>query len=146
MAELKASMQDGAGKDMLEEGGSLPKVFEEVFSDVAREASALWRLDEGLEDEVGRLRGFMGLADEKWEVKREGQVKGARKAWNKLRGRATPGGRGPIIGVHIRGGDKAPEYAHDLEEMGISNTFGNISTYVKAADDGESTRMFDGYI
>ncbi|BGP66236.1 hypothetical protein NBRC10512v2_007644 [Rhodotorula toruloides] len=44
-------------------------------------------------------------------------------------------GRGPVVAVHVRLGDKASEYEHDAEEMGITNSFGNLTVYIEAAHD-----------
>ncbi|GAA5964568.1 hypothetical protein JCM21900_001901 [Sporobolomyces salmonicolor] len=104
---------------ILEEGGSLPGVFEEVFQDQAEVVERLWRLTGGIERMVEEVRARAGIDGERWL---EGEEDGAAK-------------RGPVIGLHIRLGDKASEYAHDSHEMGITNEFGNLTVYVEAAHD-----------
>ncbi|GAA5927508.1 hypothetical protein JCM1841_000944, partial [Sporobolomyces salmonicolor] len=104
---------------ILEEGGSLPGVFEEVFQDQAEVVERLWRLTDGIERMVEEVRARAGIEGERWL---DGEEDGAAK-------------RGPVIGLHIRLGDKASEYAHDSHEMGITNEFGNLTVYVEAAHD-----------
>ncbi|GAA5865953.1 hypothetical protein JCM1840_003356 [Sporobolomyces johnsonii] len=104
---------------ILEEGGSLPGVFEEVFGDQAEVVERFWRLTGEMRRTVEDVRARARVEGERWL---EGEEDGDAK-------------RGPVIGLHIRLGDKASEYAHDSQEMGISNEFGNLTVYVEAAHD-----------
>ncbi|GAA6013914.1 hypothetical protein JCM11491_000471 [Sporobolomyces phaffii] len=101
---------------ILEEGGTLPSVFEEVFGDQARAVSDTWKLNEGLRQEVNALKAKIGLDESR-------------------RYEGSDSGRGPVIGLHVRLGDKATEYVHDSQEMGIANEFGNLTVYLEAAHD-----------
>lgn len=87
--------QEGA-RDLLPMGESLPRAFEEVFEDLEREVVGLWRLSEGMEEEVRALRERVGLGGERWEVERESASEGGGgRGWSReKRGE----GRGPVIG------------------------------------------------
>lgn len=64
---------------ILEEGGTLPSVFEDVFNDHARAVKKTWVLNDELQKEVNDLGKRAGLRDEK-----------------RLEGESE--GRGPVIG------------------------------------------------
>lgn len=100
---LRETLQARKGRDMLDEGESLPSAFEEVFTDVQREADAMWRLEPSLEQEVADVKAELGFSQTPWKIARElrpkGAGKGDRKAWSReKRALAESQGRGPIIG------------------------------------------------
>ncbi|GAA6062265.1 hypothetical protein JCM10212_000925 [Sporobolomyces blumeae] len=96
---------------MLEQGKTLPGVFEAAFIDQAEAVRETWNLNEGMEREAAALE----------------------KEIERVRREHADESEGPVIGVHIRLGDKATEYVHDSEEMGITNAFGNLTVYLEAA-------------
>ncbi|BGP20477.1 hypothetical protein JCM10213v2_008638 [Rhodosporidiobolus nylandii] len=106
---------------ILEEGGTLPGVFGEVFEEQAEVVRGAWRLTGEMEGQVEEVRRRVGL-DRERRVAGDGEGEGEGK-------------RGPVIALHIRLGDKASEYEHDSQEMGITNTFGNLTVYIEAAHD-----------
>ncbi|GAA5912965.1 uncharacterized protein JCM6883_006272 [Sporobolomyces salmoneus] len=101
---------------ILEEGGTLPSVFEGIFQEHADAVRDTWTINAELRDDVNDLEIKTGMSEPR-------------------RFEGIKVGRGPVIGLHIRLGDKATEYVHDAEEMGISNKFGNLTVYVEAAHD-----------
>ncbi|GAA5918547.1 hypothetical protein JCM6882_009764 [Rhodosporidiobolus microsporus] len=105
---------------ILEEGGTLPGVFGEVFEDQAEVVRGLWRLKSTMREQVEEVKERTGLSKRKWEAGEEGSEEEK---------------RGPVIALHVRLGDKASEYEHDSKEMGITNTFGNLTVYIEAAHD-----------
>ncbi|GAA6025320.1 hypothetical protein JCM10207_006244 [Rhodosporidiobolus poonsookiae] len=109
-----------ADRWILEEGGSLPNVFEEVFGDQAGVVKELWRPKRSMQDQVDLLVRQAGLSRERWHAGASGDNRDK---------------RGPVIALHVRLGDKASEYEHDSAEMGIINTFGNLTVYIEAAHD-----------
>ncbi|GAA5944801.1 uncharacterized protein JCM15063_001670 [Sporobolomyces koalae] len=108
LSESDARHRRNRDRDILAEGDTLPRVFERVFADHADAVRDTWRLNHDMQREVTDLARTLGLD-------------------------SSDVTRGPVIGVHIRLGDKATEYKHDSEEMGITNKFGNLTTYVVAA-------------
>ncbi|GAA5963153.1 hypothetical protein JCM3765_003626 [Sporobolomyces pararoseus] len=115
---------------ILEPSQSLPKVFETVFNDLSNVTQKVWNLNEELQEQVEELKELVGLNKPKW-----------------LKGETTTSGsgRGPIIGLHIRLGDKETEYLHDNQEMGITNEFGNLTTYLEAAHDAYRRLVSEDY-
>ncbi|GAA5833651.1 hypothetical protein JCM11251_003194 [Rhodosporidiobolus azoricus] len=110
---------------ILEEGGTLPGVFEEVFEDqagVMREWG-MWRLKREVREQVDEVKSRTRLSRRIWRAGEEGAGEGEEEK------------RGPVIALHVRLGDKASEYEHDSKEMGITNTFGNLTVYIEAAHD-----------
>ncbi|BGP35676.1 hypothetical protein JCM10296v2_007528 [Rhodotorula toruloides] len=103
---------------ILGEGESLPEAFGEVFGDQSEWVSENWRVAPAVQEGVDAVRRAVGLDEQRWlAAKEEGE------------------GRGPVVAVHVRLGDKASEYEHDAEEMGITNSFGNLTVYIEAAHD-----------
>ncbi|GAA6009432.1 uncharacterized protein JCM10292_004290 [Rhodotorula paludigena] len=117
-----------ADRWILEEGGTLPAVLEEVFQDQSRAVNRLWRLNRELKAHVDEVKRGSGLEREKWLVDERLRGEAGMDAADKPR-------RGPMIAMHVRLGDKAAEYEHDSQLMGITNTFGNMTVFVEAAHD-----------
>ncbi|GAA5988488.1 hypothetical protein JCM11641_007168 [Rhodosporidiobolus odoratus] len=121
LGELRKKDRKHAEKQdrwILEEGGTLPRVFEPVFDDQAKIVRNMWQLTADMVSHVDEVKRRTGLD----KVKRLAGEDGEKK-------------RGPLIALHIRLGDKASEYEHDSAEMGITNTFGNLTVYIEAAHD-----------
>ncbi|BGP74099.1 hypothetical protein NBRC10513v2_007531 [Rhodotorula toruloides] len=103
---------------ILGEGESLPEAFGEVFSDQSEWVRENWRVAPAVREGIEAVRRAVGLDQPRWlAAEEEGE------------------GRGPVVAVHVRLGDKASEYEHDAEEMGITNSFGNLTVYIEAAHD-----------
>lgn len=97
---LKELLEVSKGRDMLDEGESLPAAFEGIFNDVRKEADAMWRLEPSLEQEVADVKVELGLNEEPRKVPRELKARGKGgewKAWSREK-RAESRGRGPFIG------------------------------------------------
>jgi hypothetical protein len=135
----KSDMEHAEREDrwILEEGGTLPQVFEEVFEDQAEVVKGLWRLKREVKGQVEEIKKRIGMHRERWEAGEDGGAGEEEK-------------RGPVIAcvslpdlflsflslpqvsvltlcrsshsLHVRLGDKASEYEHDSKEMGITNT------------------------
>ncbi|GAA6052841.1 hypothetical protein JCM3770_006276 [Rhodotorula araucariae] len=112
-----------ADRRVLEEGGSLPAPLEHVFEDQSRAVRGLWALNKEVDMQVREVKRRSGLGRRKWMAGEEDAQGGAE------------GRRGPMVALHVRLGDKAAEYEHDSREMGISNSFGNLTVYIEAAHD-----------
>ncbi|BGP51988.1 hypothetical protein JCM10450v2_007959 [Rhodotorula kratochvilovae] len=108
---------------LLEEGGSLPAPLERVFDDQRRAVRGMWALNKEVEAQVREVKRRSGLGRRRWITGEEDAQGGAEER------------RGPVIALHVRLGDKAAEYEHDSREMGITNSFGNLTVYVEAAHD-----------
>ncbi|GAA6042396.1 hypothetical protein JCM8097_004496 [Rhodosporidiobolus ruineniae] len=123
LEELARSDREHAEKQdrwILEEGGTLPEVFEDVFADQAKVVGEMWRLKRTMKEQVEEIKRRTGLDRPRWIAGEEG-TEGEK--------------RGPVVALHVRLGDKASEYEHDSKEMGITNSFGNLTVYIEAAHD-----------
>ncbi|TNY21533.1 hypothetical protein DMC30DRAFT_196441 [Rhodotorula diobovata] len=111
---------------ILEEGATLPLALEAAFEDQSETVRRMWALNKEVEARVKQVKLRSGLARRKW-VQGEEDAPEAEGGNDKR--------RGPVIALHVRLGDKAAEYEHDSQEMGITNSFGNLTVYVEAAHD-----------
>lgn len=91
---------------ILGEGETLPDAFAEVFGDQSEWVRENWRVAGAVQEGVESVRRAVGLDAPRWLADKEGEGEG----------------RGPVVAVHVRLGDKASEYEHDAEEMGITNS------------------------
>ncbi|GAA5927110.1 hypothetical protein JCM3775_002449 [Rhodotorula graminis] len=115
-----------ADRWILEEGATLPQPLEAVFDDQSAAVRRMWKLNAEVDAQVKLVRRRSGLARPRWVTGEEDAPEG---------GEGTTSRRGPVIALHVRLGDKASEYEHDSQDMGISNSFGNLTVYVEAAHD-----------
>ncbi|GAA6024102.1 hypothetical protein JCM8202_004253 [Rhodotorula sphaerocarpa] len=136
LANLRGTDREHAAlsdRDVLEEGASLPAPFERIFSEQSLAVRSMWNLNKGMRAQVEEIRDEAGMRRRPWlaggatgEGEGEGSGSGAGTEGEK-------GGRGPVIALHVRLGDKSSEYEHDAAQMGITNSFGNLSVYLQAA-------------
>jgi len=98
---------------ILEEGATLPLALEAAFEDQSEAVRRMWALNKEVEAQVKQVKLRSGLARRKW-VQGEEDAPEAEGGNDKR--------RGPVIALHVRLGDKAAEYEHDSQEMGITNS------------------------
>jgi len=88
---------------------TVPEVLMPLFEDFASATAELWRLNDKLQLMVRneRLRLHLGRG--------------------RSNGRGT--GRAPVVGAHVRLGDKEAEWDRDRQDFGVKNTYANMSVY-----------------
>ncbi len=88
---------------------TVPEELLPLFKEFASAAAEVWKLNDGLQLMVReeRLRLKLGRG----------------------RNNGRTSGRAPIVGAHIRLGDKEKEWERDMKDFGIKNRYGNLSVY-----------------
>lgn len=99
---------------------TVPEELLPMFAEFAAAVKGVWRLNYGLELMVREERTRLHLG----------------RGRNNGRG----SGRAPVIGAHLRLGDKEPESREQIGQVGIKNTYGNLSVYWEGKSKTVGTR------